>query len=176
MAKCIHSKTEFFIHLISLIIHAFRNIFWRKTAPSGVLAMFVYVMGRPSFDSVHTQYTLVLCVCVWGNVPLLVLPSQSALTPVSSVPGPHRVDIRVKPFEAGLIASCMTVWVGVYPLHIHFNYVSHIVSDIRGSLCLSLLHYYALLASSSFHATYLCIVVEEFSHWRCGVFQSVCGD
>lgn len=57
---------------------------------------------------------------MWGNVPLLVQPSQSAHTPVSSLRGPCRVVIRVKPFEAGLIASCMTVWWGVFPLRIDF--------------------------------------------------------
>lgn len=53
---------------------------------------------------------------------------QSACTPVSLLPGPCCVDIRVKPFEAGLIASCMTVWELSPPT---LCYISHIVSNIQ---------------------------------------------
>lgn len=74
-------------------------------------------------------------------------PPKPACTPVSSLHGPRRVDIRVKPFEAGLIASCMTVCGSVATHWLY--YVSHIVSDIRGSLCLSVLRYDAVLASWS---------------------------
>lgn len=128
----------------------------------------VCLRHKPSFGvGAYRVYLSILRV--WGNVPLLLLPSQSACTPVSSLPGPRRVDIRVKPFEAGLIASCMTVWGGCIPPTHWLYYVSHIVSGIGGSLCLSLLHYNAALASSCSPCEEACqdvcaSPIKNFSH------------
>lgn len=141
-----------------------KNSFWlilylckTEINKSNSVKFSVWVRALVHFDNntflLHRYQTLIITIsrplislyCV-SKCALLVLPSQSACTPVSSLPGLRRVNIRKKPFEAGLIASCMTVCGGVSTHWLY--YVSHIVSDIGGSLCLSLLHYNAVLASS----------------------------
>lgn len=59
-------------------------------------------------------------------------PPSVPAHPLSSQPGPGRVNIRINTFEAVLIASCMTIWGSVST---HWFYVCHIVSGIGGSLC-----------------------------------------
>lgn len=143
----------------------------------------VWVCAPLHFDNntflLHQYQTLVISIsqpliflyCVWVNVPLL--PSHSACTPVSSLPGLRRVDIRKKPFEAGLIASCMTVCGGVSTHWLY--YVSHIVSDIGGSLCLSLLHYNAVQASSKCEEASQDVfcAIKDCTGWRC-IFSEYC--
>lgn len=75
-----------------------------------------------SFSSVYVIYLPTACVYMCERTCLCwCYSSQFTLTPVSSLCGPRRVDIRAKPFEAGLIASCMTVWSGGVPsLHTDF--------------------------------------------------------
>lgn len=146
----------------------------------------VWVCALLHFDNntflLHQYQTLVITIsqplislyCVWVNVPLL--PSHSACTPVSSLPGLRRVDIRKKPFEAGLIASCMTVCGGVSTHWLY--YVSHIVSDIGGSLCLSLLHYNAVQASSKCEEASQDVfcAIKDCTGWRCifSEYYSMC--
>lgn len=80
------------------------------------------------------------------------------------------MDIRVKLFEADLIASCMTIQGGVFPLHIDFI-KSVILSPTLLVLCLSLLHCNATLASACFQCEKTCqdefaLVLKNFSHQR----------
>lgn len=85
---------------------------WHKDKPTRHSVMSVYVMSGPSFRVLaYIVYLSTVCVreCAFAGAALPVCTH----TPVSSLHGPRRVNIRAKPFEAGLIASCMSVW-GVF--------------------------------------------------------------
>lgn len=143
-SPCSYSPINVFVQYSAYSISIYMSVSqWeRKTALPGTL-WYLLMSWAQLFQSVHTEYTLALCV--WGNVPLLVLPSQSARTPVSSLYGPCRVVIRVKPFEAGLIASCMTVWWGVFPLRIDFI-MSVTLSPTLGAIYLC--HFFIIMLPS----------------------------
>lgn len=90
-----------------------------KNSPARPSIISACVMSAAFPVYTYRVYLSTVCVreCAFAGA---TVPSESALTPVSSLCGPCRVVIGVKPFEAGLIASCMTVWWGVFPLRIDF--------------------------------------------------------
>lgn len=116
----------------------------RKSTPTGTLIMPTYVMSRPSFRvCAFKVYLSAACVreCAFAGATLPVSPDTCFLSAWASSCG-HQTETLWSRSHCFLY-DCLR---GRFPPTRWLYYVSHIVSDIRGSLCLSLLHYNTPLA------------------------------
>lgn len=113
----------------------------RKTAPPGTLSCL-----STSFQvCAYIVYLTTVCVreCAFAGAALPVCPHTCFLTAWASSCG-HQSEALCSRSHCFLY-DCLS---GCFPPTHWLYYVTHIVSDIGGSLCLSLLHYNVAPASS----------------------------
>lgn len=128
------------VHIHSILMYVSVSRRGRKTALPGTL----WCLWAGAAFRVRA-YTLALCVreCAFAGATLPVCPHTCFLTPWALSCGRQSEALwsRSHCFLYDRLMGCFP------PMH-WLYYASYIVSDIGGSLCLSLLHYNASLASS----------------------------
>lgn len=114
----------------------------------------------------HRVYLSTVCVrkCAFAGATLPVCPHTCFLTAWASSCGHQSESLWSR--SHCFLYDCLR---GCFPPTHRLYYVSHIVSDIGGSLCLSLLHYNVALASSRSQCEDTCqdvfaLLLKNFSH------------